>query len=219
MSSFVLKIFACIFMLIDHTGLALFPQKIIFRLIGRIAFPLFAFQIAVSYKNTSNKSNYLKRMLIFAFISQLPYSFFLQVCDISPFSANVGFTFSCALFALYLIELYKKDKNILYLIMLFPLLVSATLLQVDYSWYGILTVILFYLIDFKKYFFIAIPSFVILTCLHVIFKGSLYQLLAIFSLIFIAMYNGKKGTNLKGFFYIFYPTHLLILSILNLILI
>ena len=36
-----------------------------------------------------------------------------------------------------------------------------------------------------------------------------YFLTAVFSILLISLYNGKRGVNLKYFFYIFYPGHLL----------
>ena len=48
----------------------------------------------------------------------------------------------------------------------------------------------------------------------------IYSLLALFtslSVIFILLYNGKKGKNAKYLFYIFYPVHLLLLYVLHLI--
>ena len=41
------------------------------------------------------------------------------------------------------------------------------------------------------------------------------QWMMIFSLIFILMYNGKKGYGLKWFFYIFYPLHIAILYLIS----
>ncbi len=40
---------------------------------------------------------------------------------------------------------------------------------------------------------------------------------ACLSTIFVFLYNGKKGRSMKYFFYVFYPTHLLFLGILNII--
>ena len=55
MSSFVLKILACFFMLVDHIGYCLFPNVSLLRTVGRLAFPIFAFQIALGYKKTRSK--------------------------------------------------------------------------------------------------------------------------------------------------------------------
>ena len=43
----LLKLVAIITMMIDHMGKMLFPQYPIFRIIGRIAFPLFSYCMAV----------------------------------------------------------------------------------------------------------------------------------------------------------------------------
>ena len=45
MSSFKLKLVAITTMLIDHIGVIIFPNILWLRLIGRLAFPLFAFLI------------------------------------------------------------------------------------------------------------------------------------------------------------------------------
>ena len=50
-----LKIIAMITMLIDHIGIVLFPQIKIFRIIGRFAFPIFAYMLAEGCTNTKNK--------------------------------------------------------------------------------------------------------------------------------------------------------------------
>ena len=76
MSSFTLKILAIIFMTIDHIGFILFPKIDILRVIGRIAFPIFAFQVGISFENTKNKEKYILRMLIFTIISQIPFHIF-----------------------------------------------------------------------------------------------------------------------------------------------
>lgn len=45
-SGSTLKMIACLFMLIDHAGMIIFPENPIWRWLGRLAFPLFAFFMA-----------------------------------------------------------------------------------------------------------------------------------------------------------------------------
>ena len=59
-----LKLLACVFMAIDHVGVRLFPHLIILRIIGRLAFPMFAFFIAEGCRYTRNKLRHF--LMIFA---------------------------------------------------------------------------------------------------------------------------------------------------------
>jgi hypothetical protein len=74
-SAFALKIIASIAMLIDHTG-QVFPAPAtpeLFRCIGRIAFPIYAFMAAQGCKHTGNINRYLLRLGAFALISEIPF--------------------------------------------------------------------------------------------------------------------------------------------------
>lgn len=58
-----LKLIAAFTMLLDHAGALLFPEVMILRVIGRLAYPLFAFMIAEGCRHTRNKLRYF--LLIF----------------------------------------------------------------------------------------------------------------------------------------------------------
>ena len=85
-----LKLVAILSMLTDHIGLFFFPQIEIFRVVGRIAFPLFAFGVAVGCYYTKNIKKYTIRLLVFALFSTIPhylvinnsYSEDLKECEI-----------------------------------------------------------------------------------------------------------------------------------------
>ena len=61
MSSFVLKIIAVITMFIDHLGYTIFGKFSYLNYIGRISFPIFAFQISEGYIHTKNLKKYFMR--------------------------------------------------------------------------------------------------------------------------------------------------------------
>jgi len=83
MSTFVLKIIAIVAMLIDHTGAILISPHateyptlyLVSRGIGRIAFPIFVFLIVEGFYHTRDVKKYLKRLGIFAIISEIPFDF------------------------------------------------------------------------------------------------------------------------------------------------
>ena len=54
-----LKIIAMVSMALDHIGLLFFPDAAIFRILGRIAFPIFAYMIAEGCRYTKNRAKYL----------------------------------------------------------------------------------------------------------------------------------------------------------------
>ena len=72
-NNFTLKMIAIISMLTDHVGCILFPDELIFRAIGRIAFPIFCFLVVEGFFHTRNTWNYLMRLCIFAILSEIPF--------------------------------------------------------------------------------------------------------------------------------------------------
>ncbi len=85
---------------------------------------------------------------------------------------------------------------------------AAELLYTDYSSGGVLAIILFYV--FRKNRVVAAVAAIFslgATC------GSI-ELFALVSLPLYYLYNGTRGPQIKYFFYVFYPVHLLLLSLL-----
>ena len=64
----LLKLVAMAAMLCDHMGKMFFPQYGAMRVIGRIAFPIYAYCIAVGCVYTRNPLNYLRRIVALALI-------------------------------------------------------------------------------------------------------------------------------------------------------
>lgn len=222
MSASTLKLIAIITMLIDHIGAIFFPDQMWIRMIGRIAFPIFAYFIAEGFFRTSDVKKYMQRLLIFAFISQWPFSF---AFDRSIFlSLNVFFTLFFGLYAIYKYD-QSKNMNIVSIIG-----ILAQVLNTDYGIYGVYMIFIFYKYheDFKnmvKYQAILNGSYLGLVLIIFSLNGNslsfghvlpvLIQGLCLLSLILIKYYNGEKGYNFKYIFYAFYPVHLTILGLIK----
>lgn len=206
-------------MLCDHAGYAFLGSFSFFNLIGRIAFPIFAFQIVQGYIHTSNLKKYALRLLIFACISQIPFMLFLSTFSNNLY-LNIFFTLFLGVICLYG---FDKIKN-RYLKVLFVVLICilAHFMQVDYGAYGVLSIFVFYIFSKifpNKYimciFFILItiakylPNIIAYPSIYYVYIGCI--IFTCISLIPICTYNGKKGTDVKYLFYAFYPVHLLIL--------
>lgn len=218
MTSFVLKIIAIISMFLDHLSYAIYGQFSWLNYLGRLAFPIFAFQITEGYLHTQNLKKYFLRLVVFAIVSQIPYMLFTSTFT-TAITLNIFFTLLSGLIA---ITIFDKCKN-KYLGFLCVLLfaVISELLHFDYGWFGILVIFIFYI--FKNKPIHMVISFLVAVCLKytiMLIQNNFYYayyILALFtslSIIPIALYNKKQGKNAKYFFYIFYPVHLLLLYLL-----
>lgn len=219
MSSFVLKIIACITMLIDHSGYVIMGNFSFFNFIGRLAFPIFAFQISEGYAHTKNLKKYFLRLTIFALISQIPFMLFTSQVLSSMFNLNVLFTL---LLGLLCITIYEKFSNKpLSIILIFLIAIIGEVLNVDYGAFGILTVFIFHMFKDKKiimnlvFIYMIICKYTISIFTYGFNINYIYLALCTISpLIFINLYNKKQGKKSKYFLYFFYPVHLLVLFLI-----
>lgn len=177
----ILKVVAMVTMLIDHIGYLFFPSMMIFRTIGRIAFPIFAYLIGVGYDHTSSLKKYILRLFIFALVTQIPYSFFNRGLTFEPYNLNILFTLALGLVFIHLIndsiQLLKSKVTIKHLRIPFNISVLFMILFIneyvkfvgygrglEYGWYGIVLILIFYYS--KDQTLLLIINYVILTFAH-----------------------------------------------------
>lgn len=229
MNSFVLKIIACITMFIDHIGYVIYGEPSWLNYIGRLAFPIFAFQISEGFIHTKNVKKYLLRLFIFAIISQVPFMLFSTLIS-DTFALNVIFTLFLGLVS---IIAFKYNK----LIGVFTAILLGVIAQksnCDYGFYGVAITFLFYVFRNNKLLFIS--GFSIATIINYAYRTSMYwgygmdifkyafnyylpyAICTLFSLIFILLYNKKKGHSNRYLLYLFYPLHLLLVYGISIIL-
>jgi len=223
MNSFVLKIIACVCMFCDHFSDAVLGSTTFLNFIGRIAFPVFCFQIVQGYIHTHDIKKYILRLSLFALISQVPFMFFYHVV-FNSFAINVIFTLLFGLLAILIYDKYNKFVGVCSFLLLATI---AQLLHFDYGFFGVFIIFMFYLLRNKKtamsiVFILAvivkylIPLIQNSIPISYLFLGNKYSILmhcTCLSLIPILFYNGKKGKDAKYLFYIFYPVHLLFLTL------
>ncbi len=68
-----LKVIALVTMTIDHVGAVIYPEYAVMRYIGRLSFPLFGYLIVLGMESTRSVTKYLRNLLLFAAVSQVPY--------------------------------------------------------------------------------------------------------------------------------------------------
>ena len=200
-----LKILAMLTMLIDHVGLILLDHMQVCRVIGRLAFPIFAFFVVEGFFHTKNVKKYMLRMAVFAIISEPIYDFAISgsFCDMN--AQNVMFTFLFALIMMYALGLQSLSLR---LIGIAFAVFASVLLSTDYDLYGIVLILTMYCFRNER------NNMILWTSIEHILLANGIQRAAIFSNLILCFYNGEKGKNLKYMFYIFYPLHLLVLGII-----
>ena len=115
MPSSVLQIIAMLSMFIDHTAYIQTygnAHVIFLNYIGRLAFPIFCFQVAIGYKKTKDLGKYILRLLAIAGISQIPYFIFFNKVTLMKPGLNVIFTLLFGIIAILIYDFTVKEKKI-----------------------------------------------------------------------------------------------------------
>lgn len=238
----VLKILALVFMTADHIGMILFPHVMAWRIVGRLAFPIFAFMIAEGCYYTRNKRRYLGLIFavgvfcqIIAYISQHT----LYMC--------IMITFTMAVLIIFALQKAVPDRNrqeenaaagvsipwclaaagmtalSYFITMVLPKLLPSTDLHIDYSFFGVTLPVIVYLPNLfmrsKGVLHRMIQALLLAAWILIWWKTcNRYEWVAVFSAVLLLLYNGQRGRfRLKYLFYVYYPAHLGILYLISMI--
>ena len=213
LSGNALKIIAAISMALDHIGLMLFPRIALFRILGRLAMPIFAYMIAEGCKYTRNKKKYLGMVLGLGTVCQAVYWF---VDHDLYFSILI--TFSLSICIIYAMQNWKEKQTLLSAT-LFAAAIAAVyglnrIFVIDYGFWGCMLPV-FAAIPHKTSrdrYPVSILTLGLGILLLAMDIGDI-QIYSLLALPLLLIYSGRRGTwNLKYFFYIFYPAHLVILE-------
>ena len=223
-----LKLLAMLAMLIDHIAWVSFPlatnMNILspnwpansMHIIGRLAFPVFAFCIAEGYRHSHDVSKYMRRLGLLALISIIPFSLMGWVTGLGFIMQNTVVTLFLGLCALYYSDQQTATwRKVLIILLCFTLSIIAD---------GGLTGGVFGIYSFAKIkdpIFRKIGGVLALNSVQILILAFNFSYdgladLAATCLLFLlvtSFYNGQKGANIGKVFYWFYPLHLLALSL------
>ena len=214
-----LKLIALAAMTIDHIGAYLIPDMIIFRIIGRIAFPIFAYMLAEGCRYTRNRMKYMLVLGTAAFIMTAGFA----VIGVWQQRVLTTFLMSAALcFALD--RLLKKRDFLSFLIfvlgvgaayvlaVILPIASGKWHFSIDYGFFGVLFPVAVFAVEKKRDKLIA-------ATLMCVLLSNVYAYVQWYSLIAIpllALYNGKRGNiRMKYFYYLYFPAHLFVILCLR----
>ena len=233
----LLRLIACICMFIDHAGKMLFPQLTWMRLVGRLAFPLFAYGIAVGAAMTKHPQPYITRVAALALVSQPLYAVALGHTNNAMYAVPFAQHPLRALYTFY-IRSWETPSILLPLLLGLLLLlcirerkyIPALLIYVlcerfsgslDYGVGGIRLMILFYLfLEYPALCFAVTTAYMLAWALegrgYLIFGVQFgIRLFAVPAVVLASLPIRRKTQLPKWLTYGFYPAHLIILLILE----
>ncbi len=215
-----LKYIAMFSMLLDHVNKALLYPNLntdvllkisdLLDILGRIAYPIFLYFLVEGFFKTKSRARYLRSLLIFAILSEVPFDLFSTRTFFEPNANNILFTFAMVLVTLWGIDSLKTKlpKAVWYplsIVIVAVMCLVAMLTGVDYEYHAILGGYFFYL--FHEVYPVSIPF---------AFASMYKEPGALLGFGFMLTYNGERGKQNKWLNYAFYPVHMLILGLLRL---
>ena len=213
LSGNALKLLAALFMTADHVGLMFFPRVELFRIVGRLAYPIFAYMIAEGCKYTRSRKRYFLMLFGLATACQIVYFLF----DGSMY-LSILFTFSLSILTVYALDALKQSPGLRTALVFAAAVVSVyglnRVFEIDYGFWGCMVPVFASLPTRTKHDKLPIRALALglgLIPLAMDLGGiQYYSLLAVPLLL---LYSGSRGKwKLKYFFYVFYPAHLVVLQ-------
>lgn len=216
LSGNALKIIALIAMTLDHIGVQFFPTVGWLRVVGRLAFPIFAYMIAEGATYTKHRARYFGTIAALAAVLQVVYFVTMHSLYMCIF---VTFTLSlCLIYSLdYAMEKLSWSVVLALLVWLgvvfvsgvLPMMKTGTDFFVDYGPVGVLIPAALYYTKGKWPKLLVLGGLLVLLALYANLTVQWYALLV---LPLLALYSGKRGKyKLKYLFYIYYPVHLAVI--------
>lgn len=147
-NTFALKAIALACMVLDHIGVVFFPYAIWLRIVGRIAFPLYAWCLVVGVERTRSVSRYALRLFTLFMISQPlymmalnhpPYWFSFFSYKIPWVKPNIFLTLLLGLFAINGLRTHRPWQTLF-------LVFASYYLNADYGLRGLLCILLLYVL-------------------------------------------------------------------------
>ena len=214
-------------MLLDHLWGTIVPGNDWMTYLGRLAFPIFAFQASEGYAHTSDFTKYCRRLLLFGLLSEIPMNLMLMSSWIFPFHQNVMFTLLLGILGLRAADRMRSADHwktrLLSMLSIPGVCLLGAVTFVDYGAYGVAMVLLFGLSRNRTgEKLIQLLGMVLINV--VLMEGQMLpvfgrelpvQSFAVLALLPIWLYTGEKGSRSRALqigSYAFYPAHMLILS-------
>ncbi|WP_281887505.1 TraX family protein [Paenibacillus sp. YYML68] len=192
---------AMITMTLDHIGHVFYPDQLWWRMIGRLAFPIYAYLLVQGYQRTSDVPRYMRRLLFIFAVAQLPYMALFQTLEL-----NVVGTLLLSLLVLWALD--KPRTSMVRYVWIAVCVGLLYAVEFDYGLYGLTLVLIFRYIP--TYWAVAAHGFATLL-LFTAYPVQWFSLIA--TLLLYSAYLPQHRSAPVWLWRSFYPLHLLVLWI------
>ena len=232
LSGTALKYIACVTMLLDHIGASCIEAAIlrpaldsgalsadalastplywldqVLRLTGRLAFPIFCFLLVEGFVHTHDLKKYIRRLFLFALISEVPFDLAFYHTPLYLQHQNVYWTLALGVLAMAGLRHFENADGTASwkgLLCAGGCVVLAVLAHTDYNGIGVVIICALYLTrtNRKRQCIVGAVLFA-------------FELTAPLAFVLIWFYNGQRGRcskTLQKCFYWFYPVHIALLA-------
>jgi hypothetical protein len=196
---------AMLTMLIDHIGLVFFPDDPGWRIVGRLAFPIYAYALYMGYVHTRNMRSYMLRLLGIALISQVPYMLAFDV-----YRPNVVWTLLTSLLALAAASRLKHWAAVAGLYILTAMVMELSLM--DYGAYGLLLVLIY---RYTSSYIMIAAHFALNVVYDMVHHANIQHFSLLSTILIVCFASGKSGFHSRvprWLWRSFYPVHLAVIA-------
>jgi hypothetical protein len=223
-----LKVIALVAMTLDHIGVILLPTWTVLRIVGRLAFPIFAYMVAEGCHYTHDRRRYLAGIALLGLACQVAY--WLVAGSLAQ---SILTTLALGIVTVYGLEYAKGHGgprgalalvgalalDLLFCVAL-PVWLAPWSFSVDYGFWGVMLPPLVYLPRLWCPAAASRRAWMLVTCsvglvlLALLHHSSLgmVQWWSLLTLPLLALYRGRRGRwRMKHLFYVYYPLHLVVI--------
>lgn len=228
-----LKVIALVSMTLDHIGVIFFPGAVVLRILGRLAFPIFAYMIAEGCFYTHDRKRYLLGIVGLGLLCQVAYWIAAESLEQSILTS-----FALSIITIYALDAAWKRRDLygfaaligalaldFVACLVLPVVLFSFYFSIDYGFFGVMIAPLCYLPRLVcpegpvryRWTLAACALGLALTSVELtmgVGVGAI-QWFSLATLALLAFYRGKRGTwHMKYLFYIYYPAHLAVLYLI-----
>jgi hypothetical protein len=206
-----MQLLAMISMLLDHIGVVFFPNDPIWRILGRLALPLYLYGIVQGWSRTRSRARYVRRLAMIGAAAQIPFML------VGGAKVNVIGTFLVVLAVLWVIDNFASKRLIIFSAII-GAVVMLELIPFDYGSYALFLALAYRYLNAST-LVLAHAGLDFSAAILLGWQLQIYSILATLLLVSQSRLVARPSRDIipRWLWLSFYPLHLLVIAIFSVI--